>query len=166
MSTDPTQLAVDYSIEVNNTGNAAVKKEQEYVDPRGEYLKTAQLGTADTAGSGDRFSITNEGVDLRIAAVFLNFSQGSEDGRADWTIGWDASGKYATESILTQVAVGATSGSYSRNSKEIFYPKDIRPLFEHQRTLQMNCLASTAGSGDSTKPGLNFLFVPDDDSRL
>lgn len=164
-STERNQITFDYSIEVNNTGNAVWNNEQEVVDPRGEYAVTARASTEDTDGNGDRWSIQNDGPDLRIAGVHIGLSQGSENGRAWWNVGWDVyAEKYAAETILDDFGVEGES-PYSRVSKEFYFPEDIRPLWETNDTLQLSCIVDTAGTGDSSKAGCAVHVVPAHDTE-
>ena len=79
-------------------------------------------------------------------------------------MGWDFNGQYATDSFLEDFAVAEGGNSYSRNSKEVFFPDDMRPLWEYKDTLHISNVTDTSGTGDTTKCGLRIWVIPAEDS--
>lgn len=160
--TEPNQIGFDYNELYNEISVANIVENQEFIDPRGAYATTATFkAEGQTGDSRAAWSIENTGVDLRIVGVQMRISQGAESGRADWTIGWGYSNGYAQESIVNDYGVGAQGGR-NRVGHSIWFPDDMRPLWEFKDDLYVN-VSPDSDSTDTTKCSM-FMFVKPDEA--
>lgn len=164
---DPTHLSLDEQVLTNNTGNADVKDQDYFVDPRGQYIATSVYFTEADTDNPDAFKVENQGPDLRLVRLEVTESQGAENGRAHWNVGWDiddTNAQYAVETFASHVGAGQGDGRHRSYTRVDFTEATFQPLFEFKDTMYLNAVADSDTAGDTIKTRAHMVFVPDEQS--
>lgn len=138
-----------------------------YTDPAGRF--TTVFTRAEMSDSGDdsvTFEIENNGVPVKLRSIMVGCSQGAENGRAYWKIGYDTSGDPPTgiradEAFLWQMATAA-GGSRFRESQHWNIPEELQPTLDSKEDFILMG-EGDSDTTDSFKTWAQLWFVPQDD---
>lgn len=113
-----------------------------------------------------RSAIVNEGRDLELVSFIGGISEGSENARGYFEIGYRGEGNAGVQDrIMNKFGPGGQSGGYNRVSRSYTWPKDARPQFPEDDTIYFLSNFDTAGTGDTTKLFSQFVFTVSDSSE-
>lgn len=144
---EPTQIQWDLVVDNDNTGTASTNDdEQAHIDSNGVWSQTNSVQSEfDSGGGYDTFRFDNEGVPLVVDYWLIRVSQGAEDGRCWFKLGYD---KNASSRVLDWLApqLGVhTGGGRTRNAKVFRFPDHTRYVDTHQ-----SLYLELAGDTDTT----------------
>lgn len=113
-----------------------------------------------TTGGRARSAIYNEGNrDLELVSFIGGISEGSENGRYYFEVGYRAVGNAAVENhVLNKFGAGGVTGGYTRDSNVFYWQEGARPRLNSGDELYFVSNGDTAGTGDTTKAFMSFTF--------
>lgn len=161
---EPTQIQFSASVVESTAVSQRIREQNEFIDPRGQYATTPEMDQEfDSSGGQCLFKVENEGIDLSLAALHFNVSQGAEDGRMQWNVGWDTAvstdeAQYAERTLLSNHGVATGSGQ-TRNADVVWFPEDLRPLWEFKDTLYFQA-GGDSTSADTVKGAVEAIVLP------
>lgn len=159
----PDQLDVSIEVDNDGTGNADLGNSRSgYEDPHGQYLVTQTMRDEFDSGAGyGTFALTNHGKPLVVDTWNCRISQGAEDGRVWFYVGFgkEEGGDRAGDRFWPQTGVRAGGGGGRvRASQDIDIPREPPVVFEHAQTMYVT-MAGDSASSDTVKSRTALRFI-------